>query len=277
MKAFLNEYFSNAKITELPGGDINHVYKVSKEGKASVVKVNSRADFPLMFEKEAKGLELLKLSINTPNIIQIQSQGEFQFLEIEYFHEISKNDSFWIDFGQKLAKLHQNSSKKFGLEYSNFIGSLVQDNTQKNTWESFFIELRLMPMVEMAVNSGEVNFVEAKIIEKFYLKMNELIPIEPAALLHGDLWRGNYLATDQGPVLIDPAVYYGHREMDLAMMKLFGGFDQTLFGAYNENYPLEKGWEKRIQYHQLYPLLVHLNLFGRSYWEKIQNILKAFN
>jgi fructosamine-3-kinase len=277
MKALLNHYFSGAEITELSGGDINQVYKVVKERKISVVKINSKADFPLMFEKEARGLELLKMSITTPTIFKIQEHGAYQFLEIEYFEEITKNKSFWMDFGHKLAKTHQNSSKSFGLEYDNFIGSLVQMNAQKATWESFLIEMRLMPMIEMAVNSGEVNFVEAKIIEKFYKKINDLIPIEPASLIHGDLWSGNYIASKSGPVLIDPAVYYGHREIDLAMMKLFGGFDPLFFNAYNEVNSLEKGWESRVQYHQLYPLLVHLNLFGRSYWEQIQKILNVFN
>ena len=275
MKAIFDHYFSGATITELSGGDINKVFKVSQEEKNSVIKVNSKADFPLMFEKEAKGLDLLNTRIKCPKIIQVQELGEFQFLEIEYFQEIDKTNDFWIDFGHKLAKLHLKTSKLFGLDDSNFIGSLVQVNSKKATWESFFIEMRLMPMIEMAVNSGEVNFVEAKIIEKFYQKVNELIPKESAALLHGDLWSGNYLATDQGPVLIDPAVYYGHREMDLAMMKLFGGFDPLVFNAYEVN-PLEKAWESRVQYHQLYPLLVHLNLFGRSYWEKIEVVLKKF-
>ena len=136
---------------------------------------------------------------------------------------------------------------------------------------------RLQPMVEMAVNNGDVNFVEAKIFDKFYLRLNELLPIEKPAFIHGDLWGGNYLCSSEGsPVLIDPAIYYGHREMDIGMMHLFGGFEARLFDYYNEEFPLEKGWRNRIELNQLYPLMVHVNLFGRSYWSRVHNILRQF-
>lgn len=154
---------------------------------------------------------------------------------------------------------------------------MVQKNEQKKSWTEFLITQRLQPMLELAVNQGDVNYIEAKIFDSLFLKLDKLIPQEKPALLHGDLWPGNFLV---GPaeeaVLIDPAVYYGHREMDLAMMHLFGGFPPKLFDAYNEIYPLEIGWQKRIELNQLYPLLVHVNLFGRSYWDRVKEIVERY-
>jgi protein-ribulosamine 3-kinase len=268
--------FENPTIEKLAGGDINDVFKITDQNKVSVIKVNSKEDFPLMFEKEKKGLELLKPTFKTPEIYRTGDFEKWQFLEMEYFQESTNKDNIWIEFAEKLSKTHQNTSKSFGFEESNFIGSLVQINDKKDNWADFLIESRLNPMIEMAVNAGEVNFVEAKIIDKFYARIKEIYPDEKPALLHGDLWSGNFLSTHEGPVLIDPAVYYGHREMDLGMMYLFGGFDQELFDVYNELHPLEKDWKTRIEYNQLYPLLVHVNLFGRSYWEKVLTILKQF-
>jgi fructosamine-3-kinase len=110
-----------------------------------------------------------------------------------------------------------------------------------------------------------------------YSKLDSLIPHEVPALIHGDLWSGNYLVGEDGlPVLIDPAVYYGHREMDLGMMKLFGGFDQEVFDHYHANFPLENGWRDRIPLNQLYPLLVHVNLFGLGYVSQVSSALKRF-
>ncbi|OIQ37789.1 MAG: hypothetical protein BM555_00195 [Crocinitomix sp. MedPE-SWsnd] len=276
MQELFKYLYENPEIEKLTGGDINDVFKVVDAEKQFVVKVNSKADFPLMFEKEKTGLELLNHTFKTPEVYRVGEYQNHQFLELEYLAESPKNDSFWLEFAKKLAKTHQKTEKTFGFHQDNFIGSLVQINDQKETWADFLIECRLNPMIEMAVNAGEVNYVEAKIIEKFYSRINELYPEEQPALLHGDLWGGNYLSTNEGPVLIDPAVYYGHREMDLGMMDLFGGFDAELFEIYNDIRPLEKNWESRIQYNQLYPLLVHLNLFGRSYWEQVLNILQKF-
>lgn len=270
---FIQKHFSVNTIQQLSGGDINEVYLIND---ATVVKLNRSDDFPQMFKEEAKGLSLLSQHFKTPTVHQIQSNEKWQLLAMEYIQQSVENSPFWIDFGQKLAKTHQISQKTFGLDSDNFIGSLHQSNHQQDNWVDFLIEQRLQPMIEMAVNSGEVNYVEARIIESFYAKINEIYPNEPPALLHGDLWSGNYICSSEGAVLIDPAVYFGHREMDLGMMHLFGGFNAQLFASYHEIYPLEKGWKKRINYNQLYPLLVHVNLFGRSYWNQVYTILREF-
>ncbi len=112
----------------------------------------------------------------------------------------------------------------------------------------------------------------------FYKNISEEIPQEPPALLHGDLWSGNYITNEEGlPCLIDPAVCYGPREMDLGMMKLFGGFPEEVFREYNASFPLQPGWEERIPLWQLYYLLVHLNIFGSSYLPQVKNIIKRFS
>ena len=107
-------------------------------------------------------------------------------------------------------------------------------------------------------------------------KIDLIIPVEKPSLLHGDLWIGNVINSFEVPYLIDPAIYYGHREMDLAMSKLFGGFHDDFYSTYNENYPLIAGWEDRRDIYNLYPLLVHLNLFGRSYYSKILTIVNKY-
>jgi fructosamine-3-kinase len=277
MTEILTSLFSaDCEVERLTGGDINQVYKVIDKGQQFVVKLNHARHFPAMFEKEAAGLALLGKTVSVPQVENFGQKEGVQYLILAYIQEEDKGTAFWEIFARQLAALHQQSNEHFGLEISNYIGSLVQENTKQSSWQEFLINQRLAPMIEMAVNNGDVNFVEAKVIENFYAKINEIYPDEPPALLHGDLWSGNFLSTRKGPVFIDPATYYGHREMDLGMMQLFGGFDPAVFAQYNDLYPLEKGWEKRIKYNQLYPLLVHVNLFGRSYWEKAAHILAAF-
>lgn len=265
--------FDHIKATRLSGGDINEVFKI--DGK--IIKINRASDFPDMLAIEGNSLELLGQHFRTPKVLQTGSNSDFQFLEMEYIPSGNKTSEFWQKFGQSLAILHLQSSRSFGLDFDNYIGSLRQSNSQKQSWEEFLVLERLQPMVEMAVNNGDVNYVEAKVFDNFYLKINELLPKENPAFVHGDLWGGNYLCSSEGePVLLDPAIYYGHREMDIAMMHLFGGFESKLFDHYNEEFPLEKGWRNRIELNQLYPLMVHVNLFGRSYWTRVYNILRQF-
>jgi protein-ribulosamine 3-kinase len=281
MQDFFQQIFKDtpSKISKLPGGDINDVYEVIVPRGEYIVKVNDAEKFPGMLQKEKIGLETLAASksVLTPKVLGCGAIAGKQFLVLEKICTVNSVDQTWIHFGRDLAKMHQTSSENFGFESDNYIGSLVQQNDQQKTWTEFLITQRLQPMLELAVNQGDVNYVEAKIFDSLFSKLNELIPKEKPALLHGDLWSGNFLV---GPaeeaVLIDPAVYYGHREMDLAMMHLFGGFSPKLFDAYHEIYPLEKGWQKRIDLNQLYPLLVHLNLFGRSYWDRVKKIVDGY-
>lgn len=155
------------------------------------------------------------------------------------------------------------------------MGSLPQSNKKQARWNDFFIEERLKKQVLLA----REYFSSADLIsfERLYARLDELLPVEPSALLHGDLWGGNYMVSSDGKAcLIDPAVYYGHREVDIAMTTLFGGFDEQFYISYNEEYPLEINWQQRLDIFKLYPLLIHLNLFGSGYLGSILSIIRRF-
>lgn len=281
-KNLIDELFTGQKIeiNELSGGNINAVYHISLSEKELVVKVNELAAFPKMLEKEASGIIYLKDNspLGLPEVVQFGEMNDLQYLVLEAIpREISKND-FWVNFGKGLAQQHQQSNSHFGFKEDNYIGELPQSNTKHVDWSEFLITERLIPQVKLAIDNGVIQQEEYKKIEAFYSYVAELWPTESPSLLHGDLWSGNFLVgTNDQPVLIDPAVYYGHREMDIGMMHLFGGFDNELFQAYNATAKLENGWQDRISYNQLYPLLVHLNLFGRSYLNQVLSITKIFN
>ena len=169
--------------------------------------------------------------------------------------------------------MHQQTHPKFGLEFDNYIGSLQQSNEQNKNWDDFFIQKRLQ--AQLSIGDFTANILSD--FDKLFQKIPNIFPAEKTALLHGDLWSGNFLAKGgDTPTLIDPAIYYGNREMDIAMSKLFGGFNSDFYFAYNESYPLENGWEERIQICNLYPLLVHVNLFGGGYINQVKNILSYY-
>lgn len=281
MEKLIEHIFSEipSKISRLPGGDINDVYEVAIKQTGYIIKINDEQKFPGMLRLEALGLENLAASkcIKTPSVIKNGCADGKQYLVLEKIHQNVANEKTWEYLGHQLAKLHQCSSESFGFLHDNYIGSLIQKNTLQKNWVEFLISCRLQPMIELAVNQGDVNFVEAKIFDSLYKQLDSLIPKEQPTLLHGDLWSGNFLVDlNEEPVLIDPVVYYGHREMDLAMMHLFGGFSPLVFDIYNETFPLQKDWRKRIELNQLYPLLVHVNLFGRSYWGRVAKIVSKY-
>src|SRR5690606_6795024 len=153
-----------------------------------------------------------------------------------------------------------------------------QDNTPAGDWTEFFRERRLLPQVERAIENGRAPAALAQGFDRLFDRLPELVgPAEPPARLHGDLWGGNLHVDERGlPCLIDPAVYGGHREMDLAMMRLFGGFSERVFAAYDEAYPLSPGAKDRVTLYQLYPLLVHVNHFGGSYLASVQQALARY-
>lgn len=266
-------------ITPLGGGSINNAFKVKTQEGDYFLKYNYASKYPGMFESEAKGLELLRKSdaIFIPEIIGHLTTEKYSFLVFEYVKEAGRKPDFWEDFGRRLARLHQNQNNSFGLDHDNYIGSLHQYNQWENSWQEFFVLQRLEPQMRMATDKGMVRTDLRKKFEAFFKAIPEIFPSEEACLIHGDLWNGNYLVNTLGEAcLIDPAVYYGHREMDLGMSKLFGGFSEGFYHAYTAHFPLEKDWEKRIDYCNLYPLLVHVNLFGAGYLSSVESSLRKF-
>ena len=261
----------------LSGGSINQVYLCQTEQRDVVLKINKRDQFPDMFRCEATGLKLLNSS--TFRIPEVIAHGDFEvwsYIIMEYIDSQGKAID-QHEFGHKLAKMHLQTDTKFGLDMDNYIGSLAQVNNKEDTWATFYTTWRLDPLVKLAYDQKMVESKLLKSFEKLYSELHNLIPNEVPALLHGDLWQGNLICDEHsGPVLIDPAVYYGHREMDLAMLQLFGSIPSAALEAYNNIYPLQKDWEKRIDIHQLYPLLVHLVLFGESYLGGIKRTVQKY-
>jgi fructosamine-3-kinase len=194
------------------------------------------------------------------------SLDDFSFILMEFISSSEPSCRFFGDFGQRLARLHRNQIELYGLDYNNYMGSLHQNNCFHSGWVDFFIEERLDKQVQLAVNKGLLAETAMKQFDRFYTRLDELLVEEPPCLVHGDLWCGNFIVSEKGEAcLIDPAVYYGNREVDLAMSTLFGGFSPDFYNAYNEEYPLIPGWKDRLELYNLYPLLIHLNLFGSGY------------
>jgi protein-ribulosamine 3-kinase len=265
-------------VEHIGGGCINSSAKIATNHGSFFIKWNSSSHAD-MFQKEVKGLEVLQGSntIDIPAIHGVSTIDQNTFLLLEWIEGKQTTPSFWADFGQRIAQLHRKSSLYFGLDHPNFIGSLDQSNTQHQDWTSFFISERIVPQLKLAESSRKIDASFIQKFDKLFSKLDELIPKESPSLLHGDLWSGNFLCAEKSkPVIFDPAIYFGHREMEIAFTYLFGGFDRLFYTSYQEEFPLEKGFEDRIEIHNLYPLLVHVNLFGTSYLSGIHKTLKRF-
>jgi len=232
-----------------------------------------------MFEKEAHGLQELTLPgvIRIPKVIDV---GE-DYLILEHIEGGARKKDFFEDFGHQFALLHQYSAPKFGFFEDNFIGSTPQKNiasdAEATNWPLFYWNNRLFFQFRLAEKNGYADEQLTSLISKLENRLEKILENseEPPSLLHGDLWGGNYMTDESGnPVLIDPAVYYGHREADLAMTKLFGGFSKKFYEAYQETYPLKPGFERREPAYLLYHVLNHLNLFGLNYYSQTVHLLK---
>jgi fructosamine-3-kinase len=263
-------------IESVHGGDINQASKITtKSDQIFFVKWNKSAP-DTMFEAEAKGLTLLNQADTNLRIPSVRYQHS-SLLVLDWIEQGGGKQDSARQFGIELAKLHKTSSDTFGLDHDNFIGRLPQSNTQHANWADFFAIERIEPQVKMGIESGKLTRSILKDVEGMYSKFGAIFPREKPALVHGDLWSGNYMFTkDVNTSLYDPAVYYGHREMDLAMTRLFGGFSANFYEGYNSQFPLEGGFDSRVNVYNLYPILVHANLFGGSYCRQAENIIKRY-
>lgn len=272
---FKIRYFEPVK-----GGDINSVFRISGEdGSAYFIKLNKSQLFPDLFEKEALGLNLIASTqaIKTPHIMAYGKETEHVFLILEWIDIDFFTPASMFDLGARLAKMHQTRNTEYGLFTANFMGSLFQDNATDKDWLSFFLLRRLEPQLELAKEKKLLTHQDLTDFQKIYQFVESIYENEKPSLLHGDLWSGNAVVNKlQQPILIDPATYFGHREVDIAMTKLFGGFNQTFYDAYHETLPLKRGWQERCDIWNLYPLLIHLNLFGVSYLSQIRSVFKKY-
>lgn len=267
------------RVSIVGGGSINDARRIETSEGSYFAKINQAKDFPGMFEAESEGLLFLKeqSSFNIPEPLDTGITGETQWILMENINSTSKQKDFWETFGRRLAEMHRKEGEYFGLDYDNYLGSLTQKNDKRETWHEFFGEMRIKPQLEKAEEQGLASKEMQRLFDKFFSRIERYFPKEHPAPIHGDLWTGNFMTDSKGEaVIFDPAVYYGHREMDLGMSKLFGGFDERFYASYYECFPLEPGWEERIHIANLYPLLAHLNLFGGSYASQVMNILRKY-
>ncbi|HEY6504818.1 MAG TPA: fructosamine kinase family protein [Chitinophagaceae bacterium] len=271
---------SSFECRSVGGGSINSTYQVTTDaGKKFFLKLNDETAFPRLFEKERNGLGFIDRQncILTPPVVFYETNGNYQLLLLEWIEGGIRNESFWKKFGEQLAKLHSVTQEHFGFLEDNYMGSLPQINTFTNDWSEFFNNYRLRPQMELALTKGLLDKSHIVAFETLFKRSASIFNPGKPSLLHGDLWSGNLMCNEQSsPVLIDPAVYFGHRSMDLAMTTLFGGFDKSFYDAYHYHLPLPVNYEEQWELCNLYPLLIHLNLFGKSYLPAILNTLRNF-
>ena len=264
------------------GGCIANSCKLQLSSGREFFLKQSRGSSSSLFASEARGLEELRKSgvVRVPEVVD---KGP-DFLLLEWI-EVGKNspDSSMEELGRQLAKLHCFSGDKFGFVEDNYLGDSLQSNmssTEGNeNWAIFFAGNRLHFQAELAEKKGYATTEMRGLLDVLIEKIPDLLSgtEEKPSLLHGDLWCGNYLIDVDGrPWLIDPAVYYGHREADLAMTSLFGGFTKTFYSAYESAFPLVPGYPEREPLYQLYHLMNHLNLFGTGYYGQVLSILKRY-
>jgi protein-ribulosamine 3-kinase len=251
------------------------------------VFVKRAAGVPGMFEAEAEGLRALAGTgaIRVPEVLAVAADA----LVLELIESGPRREGFFDDFGRRFAALHRVRGRACGFPHDNFIGSTPQPNSpldgpwdaaspdDGSGWPEFFLERRLRFQTRLAAERGGGDL--AHLLAKSETRIASLLESAPEApvLMHGDLWGGNYIVDESGEAcLIDPAAYYGHREADLAMTRLFGGFDRRFYSAYGEAAPLAAGHEERLPIYQLYHLLNHFNLFGGGYGAQSKSILQRY-
>lgn len=265
----LGTEFRVEAVSAVGGGDINTAVCLRGPHAKVFAKLRPAGDLA-MFKAEAEGLRALAqcAAIRVPLVLACAEAGDRAYLLLEWLDIQPLHDSPAADrAGEALAELHRCTRAEYGWNHDNFIGSTLQRNFESINWASFFITARLRPQFEMAAAHGfGANLLRQA--ESIYAKLPALfLEYRPtASLLHGDLWSGNFGSlADGSPVLFDPACYYGDRETDLAMTELFGGLPLAFYAAYRRSWPLHPDYERRKPVYNLYHILNHLNLFGRSY------------
>ena len=261
------------------GGCINMALSVTTERGVFFIKWNELA-YEDMFEKEAEGLALLSgtEAISVPEVIGFGQVEEKSFLVLEHIQETYPSRLYWQDLGRSLATLHGVTANNCGLGHNNYIGRLHQTNTSRPSWIDFYKEMRLSHQLGLAMYNDYVDKAFVRDFKTFLEKLERIIPESKSCLLHGDLWNGNIMPMDDKAYVFDPAVYYGAPEMDLAMTRLFGGFDEVFYQAYHEVNPIPDHFEELLDVYNLYPLMVHVNLFGPNsgYLGSVKRIIKRY-
>ncbi len=269
------------RVRPISGGDISQAFLLETKTERFFCKTNHNTQAHKMFLAEKNGLEAISRTntIATPKVLLCEKMDMSAFLLMEYIEPKRTAQKDMELLGHQLAALHKTSgAEQFGWDSDNFIGSLPQANKKYSNWVDFYVYERLLPKLKMALTKNLLRYSEIPSEEILLKRCSNLFPddLRPS-FLHGDLWGGNYLISqDRIPYLIDPAVYYGHHEVDIAMTRLFAGFDTAFYDAYSAHFSKIGGETARNAIYQLYYLLVHLNLFGGSYKGVVTTILKRY-
>jgi protein-ribulosamine 3-kinase len=259
------------------GGSINQCSGFETASGPIFVKHGGANCLPV-FEAEAAGLaELARAkALRVPNVLSVSIEGETAFLVLEWIDLLPAKARSEQLLGERLALQHHVTRDRFGWDRDNTIGSTPQSNRPCAQWLEFFREQRLLPQLEMARQNGAASDVidrGRQLCERLHVFFDNYQPVP--SLLHGDLWGGNWGADDNGePVLFDPSVYFGDREADLAMTRLFGGFGPAFYAAYQSAWPLQAGAEISVTLYNLYHVLNHFNLFGSGYLRQAQGMIQ---
>lgn len=262
-------------VTPVSGGDINEAYQVKTVAQDFFLKVQPQRK-AAFFAHEVEGLNSLQAAANVPKVIATGEINTDGYLLLEWL-ETGIGDQFAV--GQMVAHVHLIHSEQFGYYHDFNQGRLPKNNSWNPDWLSFYLNQRLIPLIQLAQQKNlwnpqrELHFQRLVQILTNYYQKHPTVP----SLLHGDLWAGNFLfASDHTPYLIDPDCFYGDREMDIAMTTVFDGFDSHFYDGYNSVYPLSTGWQDRLLWYQFYYLLSHLNLFGEEYGPAVDHVLANF-
>ncbi len=264
------------KKRSLTGGDINQTSYIQLDSHLEIVMKYNPQPPPKVFEIEAKSL--LQLSQNGLPVPEVLGYDE-EHLILKYYPPGYANPAFETQAGESLARLHLTEPKPPGLDFNNYIGTLPQSNKPYNSWVQFFIYERILPQLNLAKQANLTQPEELKIFSKFIKILPNLIPeMHEGPLLHGDIWKGNVMALQDNTVLfIDPAIYYGSPEMDLAFSQMFYSFGNKFYEAYHSIKPIEKEFSKRKDIYNIYPQLCHTNLFSnRTYLNTALNTIQQY-
>ncbi len=259
----------------IAGGDTANSERVLlSDGRSLFVKTMLKPIFDI-FRAEATGLEALNDSgvLSVPEVIYV----DHQVLVLEYLEPVQKCINYQSLLGRSLGLLHQQEKAHFGFDIDTYCGATRQPNTATSDGYEFYINCRYLFLAEICLARGLLDIKDVRALETICRRLPDLIPRQRPVLLHGDLWSGNVYQDKVGkPVLIDPAVYWGWPEADIAMTHLFGGFSTEFYDSYEQTNPVENGWRGRVDLYNLWHLLNHLVLFGEGYRESVVRVIERY-